>query len=148
MSTITSSPAPSLGAAAPLPASASFLRRVLWLDAVTGLATCALQLLLPGYLATLLGLPESLLAESGWALLAFGAGITFLATRPQIPRAGVWLLIGGNVAWALACLALIFGGALTPTVPGTVFLAVQAFWVFLMAELEWVGLRKAAAGRW
>jgi hypothetical protein len=143
MSTLTSSP--SLGAKAPLSASARFLRRVLWLDAVTGLATGALQLLLPGYLAVLLGLPETLLLEAGWALLGFAAGITFLATRPLIPPAGVWLLIAGNVAWALACLALIFGGTFTPTLLGTVFLAVQAFWVCLMAELEWVGLRKAAA---
>ena len=145
MSTTTSSPTSSLGAAAPLPASARFLRRVLWLDAVTGLATGALQLLLPTWLAGLLGLPEALLVESGWAILAFTAYITYLATRRQIPPAGVWLLIGGNVAWALGCLALMFGGGLAPTLLGTVFLAVQAFWVGLMAELEWVGLRKAVA---
>lgn len=148
MSTTTSSPTSSLGAVAPLPASANFLRRVLWLDAGAGLATGALQLLLPAWLAGLLGLPEALIVESGWAMLAFTAGITFLATRRQIPPAGVWLLIGGNVAWALGCLALIFGGGLAPTLLGTVFLAVQAFWVGLMAELEWVGLRKAAASRW
>ncbi|MDP3171489.1 MAG: hypothetical protein Q8M91_14255 [Polaromonas sp.] len=148
MSTTTSSPTSSLGAVAPLSASAVFLRRVLWLDAGAGLATGALQLLLPGYLAGLLGLPEALLVESGWAILAFTAYITFLATRRQIPPAGVWLLIGGNVAWGLGCMALIFAGGLAPTVLGTAFLAVQAFWVSLLAVLEWVGLRKAAASRW
>ena len=151
MSTTTSSPATpasSPGAAAPLPASARFLRRVLWLDAGAGLATGALQLLLPTWLAGWLGLPQALLVESGWAMLAFSAYISFLATRRQIPPAGVWLLIVGNVGWALGCLALIFGAGLTPTLVGTVFLAVQAFWVCLMAELEWVGLRKAVASRW
>lgn len=148
MSTTTSSPTSSRGAVAPVPASAGFLRRVLWLDAGTGLTTGALQLLLPAWLAGVLGLPEALLVESGWAILAFSAYIIFLATRRHIPPAGVWLLIGGNVAWALGCLALIFGGELAPTLLGTAFLAVQAFWVGLMAEMEWVGLRKAAASRW
>ena len=148
MSTTTSSSLPSLGAVAPQSASANFLRRVVWLDAGTGLATGGLQLLWPAYLAGVLGLPEPLLIDSGWAMLAFSAYIIFLATRRQIPPAGVWLLIGGNVAWALACLALMFGGGITPTPLGTAFLALQAVWVGLMAELEWVGLRKAAASRW
>ena len=148
MSTTTSSPTSSLGAVAQQSATPNFLRRVLWLDAGTGLATSALQLLLPVYLAGGLGLPEPLLIYSGWAILPFSAYIIFLATRRQIPPAGVWLLIGGNVAWALACLALMFGGVLTPSPLGTAFLALQAFWVGLMAELEWVGLRKAATNRW
>ncbi len=145
MSTTTSSRTTSLGAAAPLPVSTSFLRRVLWLDAISGAATGALQLLLPAWLAGVLGLPQALLVESGWAILAFSAYISFLATRRLIPPAGAWLLIVGNVIWALGCLALVFAAGLTPNLLGTVFLAVQAVWVGLMAELEWVGLRKAVA---
>jgi hypothetical protein len=137
-----------MGAAALLPVSAPFLRRVLWLDAVSGAAVGALQLLLPAWLAGLLGLPEALLVESGWAILAFSGYISFLATRRLIPPAGVWLLIVGNVAWALGCVALIVEGGLTPTLLGTVFLAVQGFWVGLMAGLEWLGLRRTTASRW
>jgi hypothetical protein len=128
--------------------SPHFLRRVLWLDAISGAATGVLQLLFPGFLSSLLGLPEALLLETGWVLLAFTAGIAFLATRQFVPSAGVWLLIGANALWVLGCLALLFGGWVTPGFSGKAFIAVQAVWVGLIAELEWVGLRKASANRW
>ncbi len=128
--------------------SPHFLRRVLWLDAISGAATGALQLLLPGFLSGLLGLPEALLVETGWAMFGFAAGIAFLATRQFVPSAGVKLLIAANVVWMLCCLALLFGGSVTPSLAGQVFIAVQLVWVGLMAELEWVGLRKASATSW
>ncbi len=128
--------------------SPHFLRRVLWLDAISGAATGALQLLFPGFLSGLLGLPEAMLVETGWVLFGFTAGIAFLATRQFVPSAGVWLLIGANAVWVLGCLALLFGGWVNPSFAGKAFIAVQAVWVGLMAELEWVGLRKAPANRW
>src|SRR4051794_7638608 len=79
-----------------LAASPHFLRRVLWLDAATGVTTGLLQLVLAAYLAPLLGLPEELLVVSGWALFGYVAAISFIATRPFVPPALVWLLIGAN----------------------------------------------------
>jgi hypothetical protein len=128
-----------------LAASPLFLRRVLWLDAATGAATGALQLLLSGLLASLLGLPETLLVVSGWAIFGYVAAISFIATRQFVPAALVWLLIGANLLWVLGCLALLLGDLVTPTLAGKVFIAVQAVAVGLLAELQWVGLRKAVA---
>ena len=126
-------------------ASPHFLRRVLWLDAATGVATGLLQLLLAAELARLLGLPLALLTLSGWALLGFAAAIAFIATRMFVPSALVGLLIFANLLWVLACLAILFGGFLAPTLPGKLFVAVQALAVGLLVELQWFGLRKTAA---
>ncbi len=148
MTASTSSSMSTTGVLSSLIASPHFLRRVLWVDAATGLATGVLQLLLPGFLAGLLGLPEALLLEAGWAMLAFAAGIAFLATRQFVPLTGVGVLIGANLLWVVGCLALLFGDLVKPTIAGTVFIAVQAATVAVLAELEWVGLRKASANRW
>lgn len=128
-----------------LTSSPQFLRSVLWLDAATGAATGALQLLLTGLLASLLGLPETLLMASGWAIFGYVALIGFIATRQFVPTPLVWLLIGANLLWVLGCLALLLGDFVAPTLAGKVFIAVQAVAVGLLAELQWVGLRKAAA---
>lgn len=128
-----------------LSASPQFLRRVLWLDAATGAATGALQLLATGFLASLLGLPDTLLVASGWLIFAYVAAISFIATRQFVPAALVWVLIGANLLWAVGCLALLMGDFVTPTLLGKVFIAVQAVTVGLLAEMQWVGLRKAAA---
>ncbi len=122
-----------------------FLRRMLWLDAATGAATGALQLLLTGWLASFLGLPETLLQVSGWVMFAYVAGIGFIATRPFVPAPLVWLLIGANFLWVLGCLALLLGDLVMPTLAGKAFIAIQAVTVGLLAELQWVGLRKAVA---
>ncbi|MDI1272686.1 hypothetical protein [Polaromonas sp.] len=128
-----------------LTSSPRFLRSVLWLDAATGVATGALQLLLTGLLASLLGLPEALLQVSGWALFGYVALISFIATRQFLAAGLVWLLIGANLIWVAGCLALLLGDFVTPTLVGKVFIAVQAVAVGLLAEMQWVGLRKAAA---
>lgn len=121
-----------------------FLRRMLWLDAATGAATGALQLLLTGWLASFLGLPGTLLLVSGWLMFAYVAGIGFIATRPFVPAPLVRLLIGANFLWVLGCLALLLGDWVMPTLAGKAFIAIQAVTVGLLAELQWVGLRKAA----
>jgi hypothetical protein len=127
-----------------LTSSPRFLHSVLWLDAATGVATGALQLLLTGMLASLLGLPEALLEVSGWAIFGYVALISFIATRQFVPTGLVWLLIGANLLWVAGCLALLIGDFVTPTLAGKVFIAVQAVAVGLLAEMQWVGLRKAA----
>ena len=128
-----------------LAASPLFLRRVLWLDAATGVATGLLQVLLAAWLAPLLGLPEKLLLLTGWALFGYVALIALIATRPALPAALVWLLIVANGAWVLGCLALLFGGLLAPTLLGQGFIAIQAVTVGLLMELQWFGVRKAPA---
>lgn len=127
--------------------SPQFLRNVLLADAITGLGSGVLQLLFTGTMASMLGLPAGLLTATGVFLLAFAAALAFLATRQPIPRAPVWIVVVGNMGWAVGCVVLLASGVFPVTALGMAYLLVHAVTVFVMAELEWMGLRRAAAGR-
>lgn len=123
-------------------ASPHFLRRVLWLDAASGLATGLLQVEFADTLASLFGLPANLLLGAGWALGVLVLGIVWIATRKTIPAGAVWLLIGVNILWVVGCLGLLASTLVAPTVYGVVFLIGQAVTVGVLVELEWIGVRK------
>lgn len=116
--------------------SPALLRRVLWVDALTGV----LQLTLTDSLAQQQGLPAPLLRGSAWALFGYAALAVFLVTRGAIPRKLLAILVAGNWIWAGACLWLVFAGGLSPTVLGLDNLAAQAVFVAALATLQSFGL--------
>jgi len=118
------------------------LRRVLGFDALSGAATGALQLSLTGLLSSWLGLSAPLLQGSGIAIFAFVAMAAWLAMQATPPRAALAALVVGNFAWVAGCLLLAFGGAPAITPLGTAYLLVQAVVVLVLAELQWMGLRR------
>jgi hypothetical protein len=124
--------------------SPTTLRRVLAFDAVSGAGTGVLHLLLAPVLASWLGLPEALLQASGVAIFAFVLLAGWLALQASPPRGPLMGIVLLNVAWALGCLWLVFGGAVNPTPLGVAYLLVQAAAVLVLAELEWMGLRALA----
>ena len=128
-------------------ASPRFLRNVLLLDAATGLVSGALQLGAPAWLAALTGLPPALLLESAVFLLLYAAALAWLASRHPIPAGGVWLLVVGNPAWAVACVALMVGPWLPLTPWGMAYLAVHTVSVLVMALLQWMGLQRLRSTR-
>jgi len=132
----------------PTSAVPRFLRNVLFADAASCLATGALQVLFTAPLAALLNLPGALLAGTGWFLLAYGAAVGFIATRDPLPRALVTLFMAGNLGWAVACVALLAGGWLAPTDWGTAWIVAQAAAVAVLAQLQWMGLRRAREPGW
>ena len=69
------------------------LRKVLWADALSGAATGALQLAVPGVLAAWLGLPVALLISSGLVIFAFVALAGYMATRADVSRTLLTLLV-------------------------------------------------------
>ncbi|MGE5648637.1 MAG: hypothetical protein ACM34A_00435 [Bacillota bacterium] len=125
--------------------SPHFLRRVLLADAATCLATGLLLTLGADVLQPLLGLPQALLREAGMLLYPFAALVLFTATRPQLPRMLVWVIVISNALWAFDSAMLLLAGWVTPTLPGKAFVVVQALAVALFAELEFFGLRRQAA---
>ena len=127
--------------------SAAVLRRVLAFDAVSGAATGGLHLLLTPLLSTWLGLPEALLQASGVAIFAFVLLAGWLALQAAPPRGPLMVIVLLNVAWAIACLGLAFGGGLDPTPLGVAYLLVQAVVVLVLADLEWLGWRQLATGQ-
>jgi hypothetical protein len=125
--------------------SSLFLRRALVLDAVASGATALLVIVGASYIDALLGLPVSLLRGAGLLLVPYVAFVAFVATRPRIESAAVWLVIACNVLWALASFLLLLSGKFAPTGLGIAFVVVQAVVVALLGELQYMGLRRPAA---
>jgi hypothetical protein len=128
-----------------LMSSPRFLRAVVWFDAFTGVLLGVLHLLLTSLLSDVLGLPAGLLQMTGVMLLGYAALATAIARSQPMPRSGLWVLIVGNVAWALASLLLLMGSAVAPTLLGQAYLLVHVVSVALLAELQWMGVRKGRA---
>jgi hypothetical protein len=84
-----------------------------------------------------------MLRESGLFLIAYAALVGWLGTRQTMPKPLVWIVIAGNAAWTVASIALLFSGAVTPNLLGEAFVAMQAIAVGVIAELQYVGLRRS-----
>lgn len=131
-----------MAAIAVSPLRGAFLRRALVVDA----ASCAVMGLILAILARpfapLLGLPETLLFTAGLALFPAALYMAWVAMREAAPAAFVWVVIAGNIAWVAGSVAVL---ALFPvSALGTAFVLAQAVVVAVLAELEWIGLRRAA----
>ena len=119
------------------------LRRILLIDAVTCLVTGLALALFATPLSSLLGLLQPLLFYAGLALLPTAALMVGGAARAAVPVWGAWLIIAGNALWVLASVAVLF--LLSPQPLGYAFVIAQAVAVAVLAELEYVGLRRATA---
>ena len=126
-------------------APSDFLRKVLLVDAMTSAAMGLALAAGAGVFASMLGLPEALLRYSGASLIPFAAFVAWVATREILWRAGVWAVIACNALWALDSLLLLVPGWLAPALPGYAFVIAQAVFVAVLAELEYVGLRRQPA---
>ena len=118
----------------------TFLRRVLFVDAATCLATGALLAFGAAQLAGPLGLPAALLTYAGLSLFPCAALMLWIATRESIWRLGTWVVVLGNVGWVAGSIALLI--ELTPTGFGQVFVIAQGVVVALLADLEYAGLKR------
>jgi len=126
--------------------SPTFLRNVLLADAASCVGCGALQVAFTGAVSPMLGLGTSLLTGTGIFLLVYACVVGFVATRKPIARPLVWLLVFGNLGWAVLCVGLLFSGTVQPTALGTGYVVAQAVTVTLLAELQWFALRRGAGG--
>lgn len=121
-----------------------FLRLALSADAAAsglmGLAFAAA----PAAIGSLTALPPGLLRAAGLFLLVYAAVIAWLAMRNAVPRAMLWLLVVGNLVWAVECAALPLLGFVAPNGWGIALLAVQAVAVAAFAECYVIALRRVA----
>jgi hypothetical protein len=125
--------------------NASFLRRVLALDALSSGGMGLAMATAAPFMASLTNLPADVLREAGFVLLPFAAFVAYLASRAQPPRAGVWIVIALNAIWVVDSIVLLFTGWVEPNALGYAFVIAQAVVVGLFAELEYVGLKRAPA---
>ncbi|WP_298110584.1 hypothetical protein [Bradyrhizobium sp.] len=121
-----------------------FLRRALQADTVFSGAGAVIFSLGAGELAPLFNLPEALLRETGLFLIAYAAVVGWMSTRQSLPRILVAVVIAGNAAWTLASIALLFSGAVSPSLLGEAAVAGQAIATGTLAELQYIGLRRSS----
>lgn len=112
------------------------LRLALKLDAVVTGANGAAYLVLAGPLEDLLGVEAALLRPIGAFLLAFAVFVSFVASRPEVPRAGVTAVIEANVLWVVGSLAFVVIGVSSPDTAGSVWTVMQAVVVAGFAGLQ------------
>lgn len=117
------------------------LRTALWLDAAGSGTLAVLQVAAPALLSERTALAPGLITGTGLFMLAYVALLVVMATRARLPEPLVWLVIVGNVGWALGCALLAFGGAYPAL--GLGYLAFQAVAVLLFAALQAAGLTRA-----
>ncbi|MEO3475049.1 hypothetical protein AAFN86_24530 [Roseomonas sp. CAU 1739] len=120
-----------------------FLFLALTADAVASGAIGLAFVAAPAAIGSFTALPEGLLQAAGLFLLAYAAVIAWLAARCTVPRPMLWLLVTGNLLWAVECAALPMLGFIAPNGWGIALLAVQAVAVGVFAELYIVALRRA-----
>lgn len=120
-----------------------FLRRVLLFDAMTCLVTGAVMLIASGTVERLLAIPAPVSTVLGVVLIAFGTAVAWTGTRRHLVRPAVWAIVALNALWAVeSVLALAFGW-LEPNATGSALIIAQAVAVAVIAELQFLGLRRA-----
>ena len=125
--------------------SSLFLRRALLADAVFSGISAVVMTLDAGALAPFLNLPEALLRETGLFLIAYTALVGWLWSRPQVAKPLVMIVIAGNAAWTLASIVLSLSGAVSPNLLGEIVVVAQAIATGVLAELQYVGLRRSGS---
>lgn len=134
---VTTSTAAGIAAVVP----STLLRRALLADACVSGATAALQLLAGASFAAATGLPLALLTGTGVFMVVYAALLLRTATRGRVWAWWLWVIVVGNVAWAVGSVELLAGDALRPTSVGEAFLILQAVATLTFATLEFGGFR-------
>ena len=121
------------------------LRRTLTIDAVVSAASALLLLFAANELARWLAVPETLLRYAGILLVPFAIYVGTLARREAVRRFAVGAVIGMNIAWVVASVCLVLGSAVRPNAAGYVLIVSQAVAVAMLAQLQYIGLQRAAS---
>lgn len=121
----------------------NILRTVLRIDATSCLAMAALVIPTVGMIEGPLGIDRAVLTAAGISLLPIGLFILWLGSRREAWPGLVYLVVVGNIGWALSSFALTLS---TPgiTAIGTLAVVGQGAFVLLLALIEWRLVRAEA----
>lgn len=123
----------------------TFLRRALLADAAVSGPAGLLMAAGAGPLQELLHVPKQLLLVAGVILIPYAFELALLARRSAPSAPLVWAVIATNVTWSFGSVLLLISEMIRPNALGYTFVLVQALAVAAFAEVQYVGLRKAAA---
>ena len=120
----------------------SLLKRALLANAAFSAVSGFLIVLLDGRLSALLGIVELQLWPIGVMLLGFAAYLVWFATRPTVNSGGAMSIILSDLAWVAGTVILLLGWNDLFSTAGVWLLGGIGVVVFLLAELQWLGLRR------
>lgn len=120
----------------------SMIRSTLWIDGVAGGSTALVGLLFCSPLATLLGLPQSLILIIAFVTLLYAGVALTLVIRSRLSVALLRMLINANWFWTLISVGLLAGYSRTATPLGILFLVLQVVVVGGLAYAEGHQLRR------
>jgi len=132
-----------MAATATLAVRHPLLTRVLWADVAISGPFGLLLALGAGPVGDLLDLPETLLRAAGIVLLPIVAFIAWVASRTAPPRWAVLAVVDVNALWAVTSVILLLAAGLSPNALGIAFVVAQAVAVAVIAELQYIGLRRS-----
>jgi hypothetical protein len=118
----------------------SLLRMALLADAIASGAMGVVLAAGAGPLADWFGLSPLLLQETGLFLIPYAGLLVYLASRTVTPRAPAMMIVAGNLLWVAGSVLLLAIAA--PTSLGIAFVIAQALIVAILAEAQFIGLRR------
>ncbi|GAA6141827.1 hypothetical protein [Hydrogenophaga sp. 5NK40-0174] len=124
--------------------STQTLRTVLLIDSVAGLAMATSHGLAADPLSVWTGIPSEWLVAAAVVVFAAASVAGLLGLRSVPPGGMVRMLAAGNFAWVVASLWLAFVAPIEITAIGVIWVIAQAVFVFVLAEMEWMGASNSA----
>lgn len=121
-----------------------FLRNVLNIDALVSGAAALGMIIGARFIAPLTGLPSNLLVGAGLVLAPWVALLVVLARRQTLSRLTMIDVIAVNALWVAASFGLLASGYIAPNWLGIAFVSAQALAVAILAELQFIGMRRAS----
>lgn len=123
--------------------ASTFLRRVFAFDAAATAATGMLLAAGAQPLQGLLGLDPALSLPVGLFLIGYAVIPAVMAARKTLPVPAVWAVIAINTVWMVESLASLALGWVAANPLGVAFVIAQALAVGVIAELQFLGMRRA-----
>lgn len=121
----------------PLPIS-----RLLWIDGFSALIAGILLFTLRRFLSEWLGLPVWLLTAQSAVNFCYATYSLSLAQRKHRPKWMIQVLIGGNLAYPVCVVGLLWWYSGTCTVLGVVYFLLEIVFIAGLGVMEWLAIRR------
>jgi hypothetical protein len=119
------------------------LRRALLTDATLAAISAFALVVAADPLGDLFSLPSAALRIAGVIFIPFAALAGWLGTRPRVHRTLVFVVIVLNALWAVDSVLILLTKWVETTPLGEMFVIGQALVIAVIAEVEFLGLRRS-----
>jgi Na+/melibiose symporter-like transporter len=122
----------------------SLVRRWILFDAAFAGVMALVMTFGAGALSELFGLSPVFVRTVGLILVPYAIALAWLWPRVEQYRPVVWVVITGNLLWAVASGALLLTSWVDPTTAGIVFILTQAIIVAGFGDMQFLSLRRTS----